>query len=271
VVPRAHPARRILSLAPNVTELLFALGAGHQIVGVDNYSDQPIGLLDGVPRVGTNYEPSLERIVALSPDVVFTALSANRRETVEALARLGVPVFVTDTRSIPDLERLLRTLGTITGRTNESELEIRRLRAGFDMVRRRGSAGPRPRVLVVVANDPLYVVGRGTFTHELIEIAGGINAASDAVGFARYPLERILRSAPDVLVLPTHSSAQQGPAAVDYWSRWLEIPAVRQGRVHAVGDSIIRPGPRLTEGADILCRLIHPDAYPEGHPAAAPD
>jgi iron complex transport system substrate-binding protein len=263
VMPRALPAERIVSLAPNVTELLSALGAVPRIVGVDNYSDEPVGVLDGIPRVGSDYEPSLERIVALSPDIVLTSLSANRRETVEALERLGVPVFVTDTRSLPDLERLLRTLGTITGRERQSDLEIRRLRVGLDGVRRRSASGPRPRVLVVVWADPLYVAGRGTFTHDLIEIAGGTNIASDVVGFVRYPLERVLRSAPEVLVLPTHSSAEQGPGAVGTWSRWPQIPAVRRGRVHAVEDTIIiRAGPRLVEGAELLLRLIHPDAGP---------
>ena len=93
VIPRTTPTHRVVSLAPSVTELLFAIGAADQIVGVDNYSDQPTGLVERIPKVGSDYEPSLETIVRMSPDIVFTSLSANRRETVEALDRLGVPVF----------------------------------------------------------------------------------------------------------------------------------------------------------------------------------
>jgi iron complex transport system substrate-binding protein len=260
VSPRAVPTRRVVSLAPNVTELLFVLGAGDQIVGADNYSDQPAGLVDSIPKVGSDYEPSIEKVVALAPDVVFTSVSANRRETVEALARLGVPTFVTDTREIADLDRTLKNLGDMTGHAREAEQQVRRLQTGFAAVRRRVAGRGKPRVLVVVWDDPLYVAGRGTFTHDLIEIAGGINVAADAVGFAKYPLERVLHAAPDVIVLPTHSAVEQGARAVDYWSRWPGLPAVRSRRVYAVDDAIIsRPGARLLEGAGLLAGLIHPE------------
>jgi iron complex transport system substrate-binding protein len=263
VYPRATPARRIVSLAPNVTEMLFALGAGAQIVGVDNYSDQPAGPVDRIPRVGSDYQPSIEKIVALAPDVVFSSVSANRRETVEALERVDLPVFVTDTRTLSDMDRTWRSLGAITGHAGESETQIVRLQAGLAAVARRVAGRPRPRVLVVVWNDPLYVAGRGTFTHDLVEVAGGTNVVADVTGFVRYPLERILRLAPDVIVLPTHAAVDQGPGAVRYWSRWPELPAVRTRRVRAVEDTaIIRSGARLVEGADLLSRLIHPDIAP---------
>ena len=259
MIPRRAPTRRVVSLAPNITELLFAIGAGDQIVGVDNYSDQPTGLVERIAKVGSDYEPSLETVVRLSPDVVFTSRNDNRRETVEALDRMGVPVFVTDTRALADLDRTLRNLGTVTGRAKQAEDQINGLRSGFEGVRRRVGGHHEIAVLVVIWDDPLYVTGRGTFTHDLIEIAGGTNVAADAVGFAKYPLERVLHLAPDVLVLPTHSPETKGPGAVAYWSRW-DLPAVRNKRVYVVEDSlIIRPGPRLVQGAELLAGLIHPD------------
>ncbi len=261
VLPRVVPARRLVSLAPNVTELLFAIGAGAQVVGRDNYSDAPAGMVERIPKLGTNYQPSLEKILALSPDVVFTSISANRRETVESLERLGIPVFVTDTRGIADIDRTYVNLGALTGRTVDAEQQIARLRTGFDSIRLRIAGKPRPRVLVVVWDDPLYVAGRGTFTHDLIELAGGSNVASDAVGFAKYPLERVLHAAPDVLVIPTHAQAGERTRATKYWSRWPQLPAVRTNRVHAVDDAVIsRPGARLVEGAELLARLFHSDA-----------
>ncbi len=260
VNPRDVPARRVVSLAPNVTELLFAVGAGALLVGVDNYSDQPARLVDHIPKLGSDYEPSIERIVALSPDVVFTSLSANRRETVEALQRLDIPVFVTDTRAVVGMDRMYRSLGAITGHAKQAEEQIVHLHAGLEEVARRVSGRPKPRVLVVVWDDPLYVAGRGTFTHDLIELAGGTNIAADVTGFVRYPLERVLRLGPELIVLPTHSAVEQGPRAIAYWSRWPELPAVRTGRVKAIEDAvIIRPGARLLEGANVLARLIHPD------------
>lgn len=259
VTPRAVPTRRIVSLAPNITELLFAISAGEQLVGIDNYSDQPAAAVATITKVGSNYEPSLERIVALGPDVVITSLSANRRETVAALERLGVPVFVTDTKSIPEMDRTLRNLGALTGHDGDAEKHLAAMNDGLADVRRRGAGPRRPRVLIVVWDDPLYVAGRNTFTHDLIDIAGGVNVATDAVGFAKYPLERVLRSAPDVIVLPTHSAPETGARAVGYWSRWPDLPAVRAHRVHAVEDSLIsRPGARLVAGAELLLGLVRP-------------
>jgi iron complex transport system substrate-binding protein len=261
VSPRHVPSRRVVSLAPNVTELLFAIDADDQLVGVDQYSDQPAGLVEKIRRVGNDYQPSLETIVALSPDVVFTSLSANRRETAEALERLGVPVFVTDTPAVADLDRTLRDLGAVTGHAPQAERQIAQNHAGFERLRRRARGRPRPRVLVVVWDEPLYVAGKGTFTHDLIDLAAGENVAADAVGFAKYPLERVLRAAPDVIVLPTHAPETKGAEAIRYWSRWALLPAVRTHRVHAIEDAIIsRPGARLVAGAELLFGLFHPDA-----------
>jgi iron complex transport system substrate-binding protein len=263
VTPRRWPSRRVVSLAPNITELLFALGADDQLVGVDQYSDQPAGRVERLRRVGSDYQPSLETIVALAPDVVFTSLSANRRETAESLERLGVPVFVTDTSTLADLDHTIRNLGAVTGRAREAEAQIERLHAGFEAIRRRVLGRGKPRVLVVIWDEPLYVAGRGTFTDDLIALAGGQNVATDAVGFAKYPLERVLHAAPDVIVLPTHAPEAKGAEAVRYWSRWSWLPAVRAHRVHAIEDAIIsRPGARLVEGAELLRGLIHPEATP---------
>jgi iron complex transport system substrate-binding protein len=261
VTPRRAPAQRVVSLAPNITELLFAIGAGDQLVGVDNYSDRPTGQVERIVKVGSDYEPSLETIVRLSPDVVFTSRNDNRRETVEALDRMGVPVFVTDTRALADLDRTLRNLGAVTGHAKQAEDQLTGLRSGFERVRHHAMRYAKSRVLVVVWDEPLYVTGRGTFTHDLIEMAGGTNVAADATGFAKYPLERVLHLAPDVIVLPTHSPQTKSSSALAYWSRWADLPAVRNKRVYVVEDSlIIRPGPRLVQGAELLAGLIHPDS-----------
>jgi len=111
VTPRALPARRVVSLAPNITELMFAVGAGAQLVGVDKYSDQPAPEVDRLPRVGSNYEPSLERIAGLAPDLVFLSKSANKRETAEALERMGIPTFLTETPGLAEMGRTLRDVG----------------------------------------------------------------------------------------------------------------------------------------------------------------
>lgn len=260
VTPRRAPTRRVVSLAPNITELLFAVGAQDQLVGIDRYSDQPAGQVEQLTRVGTDYEPSLERIVALTPDLVFLSRSANRRETADALERLGVPAFITETTAIADLDRTLRDVGRLTGHAADADRALARMHAGFDAVRQRVAGKPRPRVLVVVWPEPLYVAGKETFTHDLVELAGGENVAAEAKGFSTYPLERVLHVAPEIIILPTHSAGTAGDAAVAYWSRWKSLPAVRDHRVFAIEDAIIsRPGARLVEGAELLVRLLHPE------------
>lgn len=261
---RTTPTRRVVSLAPNVTELLFAIGAGDQVVGIDRYSDQPAGRVEHLPSVGSDYEPSLEKIVGLTPDLVFLSRSANRRETADALERLGVPSFITETPAVADMPRTLRDLGRLTGHAAEAEAQWTGVQAGFAAVRARVAGRPRPRVLVVVWPEPLYVAGRETFTHDLIDVAGGQNVAADARGYATFPLERVLALAPEIIVLPTHAAGGTGDAAaVAYWSRWPSLPAVRDHRVFAIEDAIVsRPGARLVEGAERLAALLHPETGP---------
>ena len=260
VTPRTLPTRRVVSLAPNVTELLFAIGAGDQVVGIDRYSDQPAGPVQRLPSVGSDYEPSLEKIVALAPDLVLLSRSANRRETADALERLGVPSFITETPAVADMPRTMRDLGTLTGHVADAAAQLAHLQDGLAAVRARVAGRPRPRVLVVVWPEPLYVGGRETFTHDLIDVAGGKNVAADVRGYTTFPLERVLAAAPDVIILPTHAASGTGDAAaVAYWSRWPSIPAVRDHRVFAVEDAIIsRPGARLVQGAERLAALLHP-------------
>ena len=260
VTPRARPTRRLVSLAPNVTELLFAIGAGDQVVGIDRYSDQPAGRVEHLPSVGSDYEPSLEKIVGLTPDLVLLSRSANRRETADALERLGVPSFITETPAIADMPRTMRDLGALTGHAADAAAQLAHLQAGLAAVRARVAGQPRPRVLVVVWPEPLYVAGRETFTHDLIDVAGGQNVAADARGYTTFPLERVLAAAPDVIILPTHAASGTGDAAaVAYWARWPSLPAVRDHRVFAIEDAIVsRPGARLVEGAARLASLLHP-------------
>lgn len=266
VRPRALPTRRLVSLAPNVTELLFAIGAGDQVVGIDRYSDQPAGRVERLPNVGSDYEPSLEKIVGLTPDLVFLSRSANRRETAEALERLGVPAFITETPAVAAMPRTMRDLGRLTGHADEAEAQLARLQAGLQAVRSRVAGQPRPRVLVVVWPEPLYVAGRETFTHDLIDVAGGQNVAADVRGYTTFPLERVLAAAPDVIILPTHAASGTGDsAAVSYWSRWPSLPAVRDQRVFPIEDAIIsRPGARLVQGAERLAALLHPQVGGDG-------
>src|SRR5262249_53769991 len=152
-------------------------------------------------RVGSEMEPSAERLLALAPDVVISAETANRRETVAALERLGVPVYVTRTPDLQGLRQTILDLGRLVGRDAQAAALAGRIDETVARARARTNAVPVP-ALVVVWNDPLYVVGRATFASEILAAAGGRNVADDAAtGFPTFPIERVLARAPEVIVV----------------------------------------------------------------------
>ncbi|MFN7974223.1 MAG: cobalamin-binding protein [Acidobacteriota bacterium] len=255
----AVPVRRVVCLAPSVTEILFALGAGDMLVGRDKFSDAPEAAL-AVPIVGSDLEPSHERILGLKPDVVFTATTANRQETAEDLERYGVPVFVTKTMSLADLRGTIVHVGAIVGKTPEAAKLVASIDEGLAKIRAEREKLPRVKTLIVVWNEPLMVVGPGSYTTEILEAAGGENVASDgSPGYPQYALERVLRAAPQVIVVGSHKDGGQVEDRVTFWTRYREIPAVRDGRVIPLdGDLLFRPGPRAVETARIVFDALYP-------------
>jgi iron complex transport system substrate-binding protein len=251
---RALPARRVVSLAPNVTEILYALGVGDRVVGIDKYSDYPKEAA-ALPKVGTDFDPSLEAIVGLRPDVVFMAKSANRADSVQALERVGVPVYVTRTDRLAELSRTLEHVGAIVGKQAEALALGARVAAEIEGVRARGKARAPVPALIVVWNEPLFAVGPQTFAGELLAAAGGQNIVDgQGPGFPTLSLERVIKRAPEVIVIGSHSDGGD-PGA--YWKRFGEVPAVKKGRVHVVdGNLLFRPGPRVAEGARVLAALM---------------
>jgi len=247
---------RVISLAPNVTELLFAMGLGSRVVAVDRFSDEPAAALTNVPRVGSNYEPSLEAIVALRPDVVLTATGANKRETADSLTALGVSVYVTDTQRLEDVFRTLRHLGLLFAVPDAARRLEDQLRGELEAVRAKVAGLPPVPALVAIWDKPLYVAGHDTFVDDLLSLAGGKNVTAGARGFAVYPIEAILKAAPELIIVPLHGR-QEAPLAA--WQRWRDLPAVRANRVLGVSDALIcRAGPRLGQGARALAELLHP-------------
>jgi len=261
ITPRRLPAKRIISLAPNVTEILFAIGAGNSLVGRDRYSQYPPECAK-VKVVGTDLEPSIETIVSLRPDVIITATSANRQETVSALERLSLPVYATRSQDIETLLATIRGLGDLCGRKEAAKRLVAELASGIQETRRRVAGLSRPKTLVVVWNDPLYVAAKGSFPVELVTAAGGAGIVSGAsVPFPKYSLEKVLHAGPEVILIGSHKGGNVDAAA--YWNRWSDLPAVRDGRVHLLdGDLLFRPGPRLLEALDLLVPLLHPERKP---------
>jgi len=259
--------RRIVSLVPGVTEILFAIGAQDAVVGVTDFSDYPPDARRK-PRVGDMLAPNLETLVSLKPDLVVATRSGNREETFDQLKRLGLPVYLVDEPpSIAGVLRLVGGLGQLTGHRAAAAALAAGLERRIASVRERVAGRPHPRVLYVLWPEPLIVPGRGSLVSDLIASAGGESVTADqAQGYPRMSLEAAVGRAPEVIILARHG-AGTGPAAREQWQRLENLPAIRSGRLYAAdGDLLHRYGPRVVDGLELLARLIHPEAFT--HPEA---
>lgn len=268
--PEAAPgaAPRLVSLAPSLTEILFAIGAGDRLVGATTWCDHPAAAR-AVPRVGgvTSETIQLERVVAARPDVVLS-IGLDQTEAVAALLRLGLRVEVLPTDDLADLFTTIHRLGRLSGRPSAAADLAADLRARIDRVRAAVAEVPpaqRPAVFYEVWDRPLMTAGPDTFLSELIELAGGRNVFSDLD--AHYPEispEAVVARDPQVILAPTRHGG--GPVDVAEFARrpgWGRMRAVRSGRIHTVdGDLVARLGPRVVEALEIFAHLLHPSRVP---------
>ncbi len=264
--------RRILSLAPSVTEILFAVGAGPQVVGVDAYSDYPPAAR-ALPRLGALLDPDLEGMLRLRPDL--GVLLPSQAETARALEAAGVATLTVPHETLADVGRATLAIGRRTGHLREAQALADSLH-GVLSKSRAGVAprGPRPRVLFVVSREAgqlgsFTAAGPGTYLDELIGLAGGENALGNSL--ARYPqvsAETALRLRPDVILEWTPAEASRRPrdlASDDArraaeWLSLMDLPDQDPPAVHVVHDDLwLRPGPRVGQALDLLISLLERD------------
>ncbi len=265
--PRSAPAR-IISLVPALTEMLFAIGAGPQVVAVSSYDEFP-PQVKALPRVGALLDPDMERILALRPDLV---ISYGSQTDVQAqLARAKIRVFSYRHAGLPGVFSTLTELGAAVGRGPESERLAREIRTGLDGIQARVRGRPKPRTLLVFERDPaslrgIYVSGGVGFLHEMLGIAGGVNVFADVARESVQPsIETILARAPEI-ILEVRAVGLLGPADVAQakrvWGTLSSIPAVQRGRIAILsGDHLVVPGPRVVQGTEAFARALHPDAF----------
>lgn len=259
-VPRA--VRRVVSLAPSLTEILFALGAGDLTVGVTDFCDYPPAAA-GRPKVGTVLAPNAEVVLTLHPDLVLATTEGNRQETVLLLERLGLPVFVVRPEGLDGVYASIQAVGRLLGRPTRARALVEVMRSRVRWVAGQVARRPRVRVLYVLWPDPLITAGRGSIIDVLLRLAGGENVAGGiALRYPRLGLEEVLRVNPEVILLAGMGSRPLRPEAVGGWEGWQVLPAVRAGRVRSLdGDLLHRPGPRIVEGLEAMARALHPDAF----------
>jgi iron complex transport system substrate-binding protein len=257
---RAAAPMRIVSLAPSVTETLFALGAGAEVAGVSQYCDYPAAATK-LPRVGSFLTPNIEAIVALRPTLVIgLGLSSDLRE-IHAIEATGCSVMMVRDDSLEQIEDSIAAVGRRVGRAQQASAMLARLHAQIDAVRQR-LAGARPvRVLMLVGHEPIIAVGPHTYLDELLRIARADNIADAAAEqWPRLSLEYIIATRPDVILDGQMGSEATPPAR--FWETYTAIPAVRNHRVYGYPqDPILHPGPRVGTSLEMLAKLIHPRAF----------
>lgn len=238
---------RVVTLAPNLTEIVFAAGGGDRLVGADQFSDYPPEAR-ALPRVG-GMQPDIERIVALRPDVVLASTEGNQPSLAPSLAAAGVPLFVVRTDRLDEIPLSLSRAGALLG-TGNGETAASTLRDQIARQARRRAK--RPRILFAVWADPLFAAGRETFADDLITLTGAENAVK-AKGWPQYPQESLLASPPDIVLYP--GGAVSRPAVERLFGA---MPALlRQIEFVAVDDDrFTRPGPRVAEAARELNAII---------------
>jgi iron complex transport system substrate-binding protein len=253
VMIRPDP-RRLVSLAPSVTETLFELGLNDRIVGVTSFCDYPPEAADK-EKVGDTMRPSIERIIALKPDLVIASTSSQLEQFVKNLDELGVPIYVSNPRNVEGVLNSISRIGQITGAQQRAEELVRILRGRIDAVRERVGSRERPRVLLLLGTEPLITAGKSSFITDLISLAGGNSISADEENeYPQFSLETAIASQPQVIFLQSGEN--------DLPDRLKQTPAARNGRIfHLDDDLLLRPGPRMIEGLEEAAKRIHPEAF----------
>ena len=268
---KSAPAQRVVSLNPSLSAIALALGAEGVLVGVDDFSARQQPALSDRPRVGGLFNPSLEAVVALAPDLVVLVPSAEQRDFKNRLEALGIRVESFENVRFDQVLENIERMGRLLGRQEEAVRRvsaIRRVRAELEAAT---AGASRPTTVVVLQRDPLFVVGRGSFVEEMLQAAGGTNVASRFDDpYPRVDVEWLVAAAPEVVIDMAPGSSE----AVDFWSRWPTIPAVSKGRVLTLDPRLVTlPGPELDRGMRALAEAIHgegsvPRAQADGPVAA---
>ena len=268
IVP--FPPKRIISLAPNVTEILFTLGLDEEIVGVSTHCNFP-EKAKTKPRIGSYISLDFERIISLRPDFIIATAAGNTREMVKRLEEYGFPTYVIFPKNFDGILLSIEHIGRVVGREKEALAIVqgmkRRREKVIEITRnpvsRTGQALPQPRVFLQIGEAPIVTAGKGSFADDLIRLAGGENVAGDEKKmYPRFGMEEIIKRAPEIILISTHNPNVDYQKVLQEWSRWKTIPAVKTGRIHLINSDLIdRPSPRIIDGLEEMARIFHPEQF----------
>jgi iron complex transport system substrate-binding protein len=256
------PARvtRVISLAPNLTEIIFAVGAGDRLVGRTSYCDYPAAAA-AVTEVGDTLNPSLERIIALQPQVVVISTASQLEVFTQQLQDQNIAVFVTNPQDLEGVFRSIGQIGQMLGQAEQATQLVQRLRERTATVEQAVKSETPVRVFFQIAPTPLYTAGREAFVTDLMRRAGASSVTADVPGaWPRYSDESALAAKPEAIILPTGGS--MGSANEIVAEALKRSPAVLQNRVYKInGDHLVRPGPRAIDGLEEIAMALHPESF----------
>lgn len=256
-----HPTR-IVSLAPSITEIIFALGRENILKGVTQFSDYPEAARK-IPSVGSYVHLDVEKIVILKPDLCIAVKDGNPKSVIDKLEGLGIPVYAVDPTNLASVMASLIEIGNLLDAANKAKKIADDMEKRMNHIKNKiSNATHVPKVFFQIGISPIVSVGTKTFLHELIVLAGGKNVSEGPVPYPRYSKEQILSLAPDIIIITSMARGEVFDRIKKEWSRWSELPAVKNDRILLVDSDILdRASPRLIDGFELLARLIHPELF----------
>lgn len=249
---------KIISIAPAITEILFALGLNEEIIGVSDYCDFPEAA-QAKEKMGGFEDPNLEVIVANNPDLVFASAGV-QEELIQKLEEVNIKVVVLDADNIRQVIDNILISGTITGKRAAAEELAADMKERMEEIINKVKDQPKPKVFFEIWDDPLMTAGSGSFIHNIIEDAGGVNVASDSSErYYTYSRENLLEVDPDIYIINTHSHT---PDDIINRNGYHVLSAVQNNKVFTIDDNLIsRAGPRVIQGLEEMAKIIHPEIF----------
>ena len=252
--------QRIVSLAPGITETLYALNLDDKIAGVTTFCDWPPAARTK-PQIGGFTNPSIEKIVSLKPDLIIATADGNRKDTVRQLERIGLPVYVTNPSDTSGILRSILHIGEITNREKDARKLVEKLQKRLNNITAQINRKSKPRVFFQIGLEPVITAGKGTLINEVIERAGGVNVAGrDTARYPRYSAEGIMAGSPDIILFAPMARDKEFAAGKIFWQKFRGIPAVDNNRIYPIDtDLISRASPRIVDAIEKMALIFHPD------------
>ena len=256
----ASAPQRIVSLAPGITETLYALSLDDKIAGVTTFCDWPAAARTK-PRIGGFTNPSIEKIVSLKPDLIIATADGNRKDTVRQLERLGLPVYVTNPSDTNGILRSILHIGEITNRGKDAGKLVEKLQKRLNNITAQIRRKSKPRVFFQIGLEPVITAGKGTLINEAVERAGGINIAGhDAARYPRYSSEGIMGASPEIILFAPMVNDKEFTMVKSFWQKFEGIPAVKNNKIYPIKtDLISRASPRIVDAIEKMALIFHPE------------